>query len=88
MTGELDISALRAWIGRTETSADTVTPRLAREYAAMLDRAPDDDLAPLAVHWCLAPPAAPASALGPDGHPARGLFLPPVPLPRRMWAGG
>jgi 3-methylfumaryl-CoA hydratase len=28
------------------------------------------------------------SMLGPDGHPTRGGFLPPVPLPRRMWAGG
>jgi len=88
MTGDLDIAALRAWIGRTETSVDTLTPRLAREYAAMLDRDPGEEFAPLAIHWCLAPPAAPAAALGPDGHPARGLFLPPVPLPRRMWAGG
>jgi 3-methylfumaryl-CoA hydratase len=88
MTAALDIAALRGWIGRTETSVDTLTPRLAREYAAMLDRAPDESLAPLAMHWCLAPPAAPAASLGPDGHPARGLFLPPVPLPRRMWAGG
>jgi 3-methylfumaryl-CoA hydratase len=88
VTGDLDFATLRGWIGRAETSADTLTPRLAREYAAMLDRAPDDDLAPLAVHWCLAPHAAPASAVGPDGHPARGGFLPPVDLPRRMWAGG
>jgi 3-methylfumaryl-CoA hydratase len=88
MTADVDILALRGWIGRTESSADTLTPRLAREYAAMLDRAPEDEFAPLAIHWCLAPPSAPASALGPDGHPARGLFLPPVPLPRRMWAGG
>ena len=40
------------------------------------------------MHWCLAPAVVPASELGPDGHPARGGFLPPVPLPRRMWAGG
>jgi 3-methylfumaryl-CoA hydratase len=88
MTADLDITKLRGWIGRTETSVDTLTPRLAREYVAMLDRAPGVDVAPLAIHWCLAPTAAPAAALGPDGHPPRGLFLPPVPLPRRMWAGG
>ena len=46
------------------------------------------DAAPFTVHWCLAPPVVAASELGPDGHPARGEFLPPVPLPRRMWAGG
>jgi 3-methylfumaryl-CoA hydratase len=39
-------------------------------------------------HWTLCVPAARQSAIGPDGHPARGGFLPPVPLPRRMWAGG
>jgi 3-methylfumaryl-CoA hydratase len=79
---------LRGWIGRAETSADTLTPRLVREYAAMLDHGAGGEFAPLAVHWCLAPHAAPASAVGPDGHPARGGFLPPVTLPRRMWAGG
>ena len=46
------------------------------------------DAAPLTVHWCLAQPVFPMSELGPDGHPTRGGFLPPVPLPRRMWAGG
>ena len=46
------------------------------------------DAAPFTTHWCLAQPVFPASELGPDGHPARGGFLPPVPLPRRMWAGG
>ena len=33
-------------------------------------------------------PSARQSEIGPDGHPRRGGFLPPVPLPRRMWAGG
>jgi 3-methylfumaryl-CoA hydratase len=46
------------------------------------------DIAPFTVHWCLAQPVFPMSQLGPDGHPTRGRFLPPVPLPRRMWAGG
>ncbi len=41
-----------------------------------------------ALHWCLAPETPAADALGPDGHAAKGGFLPPVPLPRRMWAGG
>jgi 3-methylfumaryl-CoA hydratase len=46
------------------------------------------DAAPFTAHWCLAQPVFPMSQLGPDGHPTRGGFLPPVPLPRRMWAGG
>jgi 3-methylfumaryl-CoA hydratase len=46
------------------------------------------EAAPLTAHWCLAQPVAPMTAIGPDGHPTRGGFLPPVPLPRRMWAGG
>ena len=44
--------------------------------------------APLLIHLCLAQPALPADQLGEDGHPRRGGFLPPVPLPRRMRAGG
>jgi 3-methylfumaryl-CoA hydratase len=43
---------------------------------------------PFTTHWCLGQPVFPMAELGPDGHPARGGFLPPVPLPRRMWAGG
>lgn len=89
-TGTLDTVHLRRWIGRTETAGDVITPRLASELRATLEAgpAPIDDLPPAAIHWCLAPPVVPGAALGPDGHPARGGFLPPVPLPRRMWAGG
>ena len=90
LAGPVDIGELQGWIGRTETAQDEITPRLARELRATLDLdalAADGPL-PLAVHWCLAPPAVKASLIGPDGHPLRGGFLPPVPLPRRMWAGG
>lgn len=89
---ELDIAHLRTWIGREERLQDVVTARATREMRVTLDRAPGDpvpgEAATLTAHWCLAPPAVPMSGLGPDGHPARGAFLPPVPLPRRMWAGG
>ncbi len=88
----LDAEHLRSWIGRTTSDRDVITPRLAQELRVTLDRdGPpfrDGDPCPLAIHWCLAPPMAPQSRLGPDGHPARGDFLPPVPLPRRMWAAG
>jgi 3-methylfumaryl-CoA hydratase len=69
-----------------------ITPGLVQRMLATLDREPvlppPGTAAPAMVHWCLAPAAAAMSGLGPDGHPARGGFLPPVPLPRRMWAGG
>lgn len=81
---------LSRWIGRTETKRDIVTDGLVERFVATLgaklaDREPP---ATLGLHWCLAPPAVPEDETGPDGHPARGGFLPPVPLPRRMWAGG
>ena len=90
LAGPVDIEALQGWIGRTETTQDEITPRLVRELRATLDldALEDDAPVPLAVHWCLAPPAVKASMIGSDGHPLRGGFLPPVPLPRRMWAGG
>jgi 3-methylfumaryl-CoA hydratase len=87
----LDIAALRGWIGRTETRAEPLTPALAERFAATfgLGSPPAEGAeAPLLIHLCLTQPAVPAAELGPDGHPARGGFLPPVPLPRRMWAGG
>jgi len=88
----LDLDHLRSWIGRSETAHDFITPRLEASLRAVLDQTvgspADGDPASTTVHWCLAPAIAQESALGSDGHPRRGGFLPPVPLPRRMWAGG
>jgi len=86
----LDIDHLKTWIGQTETVEDQITASLIDRFrATFFDKLwPTGDDAPLGLHWCLAPPAAPGNALGPDGHPKRGGFLPPVPLPSRMWAGG
>ena len=90
-TTPVDLSLLGGWIGRSETATETLTPELARRFAATLgcrcDPAPGA-AAPLLIHLCIAPPAAAMDELGRDGHPAKGGFLPPVPLPRRMWAGG
>lgn len=88
---DLDIDHLKSWIGRTTESVDHISPRLAASLAAVLDESTDlseGDEAPVCIQWCLSPQIAPMSGLGPDGHPARGGFLPPVPFPRRMWAGG
>ena len=92
MTDKLDLDHLRQWIGRTSEATDIVTAHLVRGLRATLFQDIGEpkvgDAAPFTVHWCLGQPVFPMSELGPDGHPTRGGFLPPVPLPRRMWAGG
>jgi len=92
MTDKLDLDHLRQWIGRTEEASDTVTAQLVKGLRATLfldiGEPKPGDAAPFTTHWCLAQPVYPMAMLGPDGHPTRGGFLPPVPLPRRMWAGG
>jgi len=79
------------WIGRRSESEDIVSERMARSYRAILQPFLADvpeGAAPLGLHWCLSPAIAAMSELGPDGHPAKNRDLPPIPLPRRMWAGG
>ena len=92
MTEKLDLDNLRQWIGRSAQVSDTVTAQLTKGLRATLFLEIGEpklgDAAPITVHWCLGQPVVAMSELGPDGHPARGGFLPPVPLPRRMWAGG
>ena len=80
---------LRAWIGRNQTEHDLVTPAPLRMLRATLDLPPEEQATvPTLWHWLYFLPSAQQSQIGPDGHPQRGGFLPPVPLPRRMWAGG
>jgi 3-methylfumaryl-CoA hydratase len=83
-----DIDHLRTWIGREQSASEVLTETLVDQFNATFDRDADEGRAPLLIHLCLAQPIAPMSALGRDGHPALGGFLPPVSLPRRMWAGG
>jgi 3-methylfumaryl-CoA hydratase len=85
-------TSLESWIGRSEEAEDVITAQPVAAMSATLDR---DDPAPAAGdplpalwHWMYFTPKVRRSHLGPDGHPARGGFLPPVPLPRRMYAGG
>jgi 3-methylfumaryl-CoA hydratase len=88
----VDIDHLRQWIGRSNQASDIVTAQLVKGLRSTLfmeiGEPKAGEAAPWTVHWCLAPAVYPMSELGPDGHPTRGGFLPPVPLPRRMWAGG
>jgi 3-methylfumaryl-CoA hydratase len=90
---QIDLEALRRWIGRSERYVDTVTPRLVASLRATLEGVdcglePEERSVPHCIHWCLAPEVFPISALGCDGHGVRGGLLPPAPLSRRMWAGG
>ena len=82
----------RDWIGRTERRVDRVTAAPIAALSATLDRDDPEPRAGTAVpplwHWLYFTPLTPQHELGPDGHAKRGGFLPPVPLPRRMWAGG
>ncbi len=86
-----DLEKLKEWIGRTESDIDYVTVPAVHRLAATLDRA--DAMpkmgAPLPEGWhqILFPRVVRQSQIGADGHPERGDFLPPVPLPRRMFAG-
>lgn len=73
------------WIGRSETRSDIITPGLVARFCATLDQPVIGEI-PQGLHWCLCLPDAPTGELGADGHPAKGGFLPPIPLPRRMWA--
>ena len=87
----LDEDVLRRWIGNTQSSQDRLHVEPARLMQATLDRDPtlqDGDALPPAWHWLYFLSGAPMSQLGRDGHAAVGEFLPPVALPRRMWAGG
>ena len=91
MTGD-SFEHLRGWVGKKEVRSDSLTAWPIAALAATLD---EPELAvdigspvPNGWHWIFFLEAKPASELGSDGHPKRGGFLPPVPLPRRMWAGG
>jgi 3-methylfumaryl-CoA hydratase len=82
---------LEDWIGRTFVDEDTLSERLIASFKATMEPflAPADvGIAPLGSHWCLFPTREPMEGLGADGHPRLYPYLPPPPLPRRMWAGG
>jgi 3-methylfumaryl-CoA hydratase len=86
------LAHLQTWQGKSEVLDDLITPAPLRALSATLDR--DDPLPqagtelPPLWHWLFFLPHHPQSEIGADGHAKRGGFLPPVPLPRRMWAGG
>jgi 3-methylfumaryl-CoA hydratase len=87
----IDLAYLGGWIGRQQVMQQVIEPFPARALAGLLDRANppgEGDALPLPWHWLYFLESPARAATGADGHPLRGGFLPPVPLPRRMWAAG
>ena len=91
MSTKVDIDHLRKWIGKIDNVADYVTPIVEQRYRATLNmdigNPKDGDPVTSGLHWMLGWNLVKNDELGVDSHPALGEFLPPVPLPRRMWAG-
>ena len=85
------LAQFRDWIGRTDVREDVVTAAPLVALSALLDREDppprEGDAAPPLAHWLYFLPNYRQSEAGPDGHALKGAFLPPAPLPRRMWAG-
>lgn len=75
------------WIGRECVTTGYLTPELVERFAATLEL-PLGDALPLGIHWCVGLDSIATGALGADGHPPKGNFLPPITYPRRMWASG
>lgn len=91
--GSIDLDYLRTWTGKVRRDEDLISCRHARLMAATIDYPKpesirDGEHLPPLWHWTYFLEGPPSSELGSDGHPARGGFMPPVPLPNRMWAGG
>jgi 3-methylfumaryl-CoA hydratase len=86
----MNVAHLPDWVGREQIAEDVAAARDAQRLAAVLGRsAPprEGEVLPSCWHWTLFQPLQVGSELGPDGHPKVGEFLPPVPLPRRMFTG-
>ena len=79
------------WIGRSVTRVDTLSQRLFDKFHATMSPflfEPGDNVAPPGLHFGLATGTPDLDETGPDGAERKGLFLPPITQPRRMWAGG
>ena len=76
------------WIGRKTSRTEPITARMVQQFHATLAGTRGPGAVLPGFHWCLAPDVVEPQDFGRDGHPRTGLFLPPLPLPLRMWAGG
>ena len=80
------------WIGKSKDQSDSMAPEQLQRFEAMMDRDPSEVQAgttlPPCAHWIYFTPMERQSDIADDGHAKKGSFLPPVDLPKRMWAGG
>ena len=87
----VDLAHLKQWLGRSESMEERIAPFPSQTFALTLDRSDppyvEGSALPPLWHWFHFLTVSTMADVGPDGHPKRGGFLPPVPLPRRMWAG-
>jgi 3-methylfumaryl-CoA hydratase len=88
---DIDITYLQIWLGREEVRKDVITTAPIARLSATLDhpepRSRVGEPLPECWHWLYFQPDATTEDIAVDGHPQRGGFMPPVSLPRRMWAG-
>ena len=84
-------TSISEWVGRTEETDELISLAPVQAAAATLDDTSTEFMTgsalPALWHWFFFLPRVPQSRLGPDGHPERGGFMPPIELPRRMFAG-
>lgn len=84
--------ALIDWIGKQEFANDVIslTPLKALSATLDLEHIELEERSKIRGlwHWLYFLPMHHQKEIGKDGHARRGGFLPPVALPRRMWAGG
>lgn len=82
---------LQDWVGNKQEITDRIYPTPVKALALTLNYrdfpAQEGDPLPEIWYWLYFLPLAPMAEVGPDGHPKRGGFLPPIALERRMWAG-
>jgi 3-methylfumaryl-CoA hydratase len=83
-----DGQRFEAWVDRTETAEDDLSAFGPHALAAALGSPLRCAALPPLWHWLYFLPVSPLAEAGADGLPRRGEFLPPIDLPRRMWAGG
>jgi 3-methylfumaryl-CoA hydratase len=92
MSADLSPDGFRAWIGKSETQEEIIAPTPLTGLSACLDRddppVHDGDAVPPGWHWLYFLPKYKTAECGYDGHAKLGDSLPPIPFPRRMWAGG